>query len=252
MPENFDSYIQRLKELEQAENKAALFSFCSLNESVLSYFKGVWEPLQLLINSSSGIDIGIISDVKKVLPELTDIQFRYNKLQSEANSHCKALIESFQDRIDSLNINNVQSVLRDLTDLEQKNSVVPKPIKENPPKKVAKPKIKEKTLSFKCINSSENNDNFLVIYNGINLGSPPCKTVIMPPLSGNSDVIEIIYLPKRVKVKWKLERGYDGVLYLATRHGLLSGIGMMAPVRLATRMFGDYVYIIPCGPGDKF
>ncbi len=132
MQNSFDDYIRQLQNLEQNDNRNALISFCTLNETTLSYFKGIWEPLQTMIRSSN-IDINIISKIESILGQLDDIKYRYESLKNNASRDYKDDIKMFQKQIDSttyLNWTTVSSRLKSLEDNNRKallSSAAPKP-----------------------------------------------------------------------------------------------------------------------------
>lgn len=120
MATSFEEYIRQLRELEQSDNKAALHSFISLNEPVLSYFKGIWEPLQSILQSSN-VDTGIIKELKPILVHLSEIKDAYNSLRVNSSRECRDEINQFQKQIDSITIPTYAAVLSKLQLLESKN-----------------------------------------------------------------------------------------------------------------------------------
>lgn len=117
MADAFDSYIKKLSELEQADNRAALFSFCSLNEPLLSFFKGIWEPLQTILHSSN-ISPDVLSEVKGILPQLNAIKERYESLLKTSGIN-QDLVIKFKKQIDSITTTNYASVGIRLEELEK-------------------------------------------------------------------------------------------------------------------------------------
>lgn len=120
MANNFDSYLKQLQELEQSDNRAALYSFCSLNEPILSYFKGIWGPLQSILQSSN-VDTGIINEIKPILVHLSEIKDAYESLKSNASKDYKNEIIQFQKQIDSITVSTYSGVAAKLKTLENKN-----------------------------------------------------------------------------------------------------------------------------------
>lgn len=126
MQNDFDSYIKQLQELEQSDNKATLYSFCSLNEPILSYFKGIWNPLQAIL-CSSYVDTRIINEIKPILKDLSEIKDSYQSLKVNAKPEIKDEVLRFQEQIDAMTIYTYTSVVSKLHTLQQKNNaVVPK------------------------------------------------------------------------------------------------------------------------------
>lgn len=120
MPNDFESYLKQLQQLEQSDNCSALYSFCTLNGPVLSYFKGIWGPLQSILQSSQ-VDTGIINEIKPILVHLSDIKDTYESLKSNASKDCKEEILQFQKQIDSITVSTYSSVAAKLKTLENKN-----------------------------------------------------------------------------------------------------------------------------------
>lgn len=114
---NFESYIQQLQNLEQSDNKAALSSFCILNQPVLSFFKNIWEPLQSILNAPI-IDLEIISDVKLLLPELAQIKEEYEFLKKSSVGQ-RDEVKSFQNKIDMLTSSTCHATLLELQQLKK-------------------------------------------------------------------------------------------------------------------------------------
>ncbi len=132
MQNRFDDYLRQMQNLEQSDNKNTLSSFCTLNKATLSYFKGIWEPLQTML-CSSNIDINFISKIESILGQLDDIKDRYESLKNNASREYKDDIKMFQKQIDSityLNWTTVSSRLKSLEDNNRKallSSAAPKP-----------------------------------------------------------------------------------------------------------------------------
>lgn len=120
MEDAFDSYIKQLQQLEQSENRASLYSFCSLNEPVLSYFKSIWGPLQSILQSSQ-VDTGIIDEVKPILAILSEIRDIYESLKSNPAKSCLDEIIHFQKQIDTLTVSTCSGVLLKLQEIDTKN-----------------------------------------------------------------------------------------------------------------------------------
>lgn len=120
MPRSFEEYIGQLKELEQADNRAALYSFCTLNEHVLSFFKGIWGPLQILLGSSS-CGPEVIEELKPALSRLSEIRNKYEYLKLNAKVYCKEDIIRFQEEIDAMSVLTVNKVWEALLALELYN-----------------------------------------------------------------------------------------------------------------------------------
>ena len=120
MQNRFDDYIRQMQDLEQSDNKNTLISFCTLNETTLSYFKGIWEPLQTMIRSSN-IDINIISKIESILGQLDDIKDRYESLKNNASREYKDDIKMFQKQIDSTTYLNWTTTSSRLINLENNN-----------------------------------------------------------------------------------------------------------------------------------
>ncbi len=121
MSNQFDSYINQLKELELSDNKATLSSFVILNKSVLSYFKGIWEPLQTILQSSH-VDTNIINEIKPILFQLAEIKDTYESLKANACRECEDEILQFQKQIDIITVSTYSFSLAKLKELYEKNS----------------------------------------------------------------------------------------------------------------------------------
>ncbi|MCQ2304362.1 MAG: hypothetical protein MJZ97_05135 [Bacteroidales bacterium] len=120
MQNRFDDYIRQMQNLEQSDNKNTLSSFCTLNKATLSYFKGIWEPLQTML-CSSNIDINFISKIESILGQLDDIKDRYESLKNNASREYKDDIKMFQKQIDSITYLNWTTVSSRLINLENNN-----------------------------------------------------------------------------------------------------------------------------------
>ena len=120
MADNFESYLKQLQEIEQSDNRATLYTFCSLNEPVLSYFKGIWGPLQNILQSSQ-VDTGIIKDIRPALVHLSDIKDRFESIRSNIASDCHDEVLQFQKQIDAITVYSYGGVDSRLKELEEKN-----------------------------------------------------------------------------------------------------------------------------------
>ena len=120
MSNDFDTYLSKLQKFEQDENRSTLSSFCTMNKTVLSYFKGIWEPINNVIKSSN-VDAGIVADIKSALPVLSQLKDEFESLKDGVHGGDDEVLR-FQSRIDSLTCTTCHAVLHDLQTLKSRMS----------------------------------------------------------------------------------------------------------------------------------
>ena len=251
MEDAFDSYIKKLNELEQAENRAALYSFCSLNEPVLSYFKSIWAPLQSILQSSQ-VDTEIIDEVKPMLVILSEIRDIYESLKSRPAKSCQDEIIHFQTRIDSLTVCTCDATYKALLTLESKNknALLPPKVEEEGPveSKPLSSKQREERISFKYSGNVIDNTGIIIYFDGERLGPPPCS-IVLPKieLKGKKHVIYIDYLPKKKRVLWEFEKGAVSKEYYVSLRTGLGAVMCPDPVKLSVMLWGKMESLVHDG-----
>lgn len=243
MSNDFDSYLKQLQELEQSDNRAALYSFCSLNEPILSYFKSIWGPLQTIL-SSSHVDTSIINELKPILPQLSEVKEKYESLKSHTSNECRDEIIHFQTRIDALTVYTCEPTYRALLTLELKNqnAFLSPHVEEVQPvesKPQSSSKQSEKRISFKYSGNAIDNTGIVIYFDGERLGPPPCSIVLpKKELKEKKHIIYIDYLPKKKRVSWEFEKGaVSDEYYVSIRTGLGAAI-CQDPVKLSVMLWG--------------
>ena len=244
MPNSFDSYIKQLQELEQSDNRASLYSFCSLNEPILSYFKSIWGALQTILISPN-VDSRVIDEIKPLLVRLSDIKDKYEFIKRNPFNNGRDDIKQFQFKIDSLTPATCNSVWNSLLELERHiNEEVAS--RKSETVSAPEPKKTERTtkISFKFADGEQHDKCVNVYFNGKRLGPPPCSIEIPFPLKKYQIILD--YLPKKKRVIWKDVAVDAGeTFYVRIKKGFLMSEVLSTPVALYRSLFGELMFMHP-------
>ena len=136
MSDSFDSYLNKLTNIERGENVIALKNLCKMEKPILSYFRNIWQALQNIINDNE-VDSNFIEELRSKLFILSSIKSTYESLKNETTCNSKEEIEKFQHRIDNLSLYNCCTEWEELKILAQKIKDCSNEINDTKPKQIS-------------------------------------------------------------------------------------------------------------------
>ena len=121
MANEFDEYINQLRQLEITELKTKLKSLQELHKPVISFFSAISDGIDRLLSSDS-ISAEVISDIHAKLPDLATCKSSYEKLSSSKVSRLDADdIKQLLARKHSITLHDVASYDKEITILLKNN-----------------------------------------------------------------------------------------------------------------------------------